>query len=166
MNKELESKKHASKKQGSFLKQFLLMTGFVAAIYFIDHQAQIFLGQRAIDKTNMPSLSFANALAKSEQSGKPVLANFAAIWCPACRNFDNKVISEPRVRDFILANFEYVRLEYEESDDRVWFDQYQVAAFPTLLLISADEDIPSYVTHTTDIDQFIQQFAPLNIFES
>ncbi len=141
----------------SILIQYLLLALFIAAVFIGDKQVNIWLGTRAIENTELPAIEFSQAMVQAKQAKKPVLANFAAIWCPACRNLDNKVLSEPSVRNYILANFQYVRLEYEDKANRQWFDQYGISSFPSLLMINADNNRSMEVAHTTDIPQFLAQ---------
>jgi thiol:disulfide interchange protein len=141
----------------SILIQYLLLALFIAAVFIGDKQVNIWLGTRAIENTELPAIEFSQAMVRAKQANKPVLANFAAIWCPACRNLDNKVLSEPSVRNYILANFQYVRLEYEDKANRQWFDHYEISSFPSLLIIDANNNRSMEVAHTTDIPQFLAQ---------
>lgn len=141
----------------SILIQYLLLALFVAAVFIGEKQLQIWLGTRAIENTELPAIEFSQAMAQAKQANKPVLANFAAIWCPACRNLDNKVLSEPSVRNYILANFQYVRLEYEDKANRQWFDQYGISSFPSLLIIDANNNRSMEIAPTTEIPAFLAQ---------
>ena len=152
----------ASKPAWQQLVIFLLLIGL---FFFIERQIQVYLGQRAIAASALPNIDFDTALRQSQQSGKPVLANFSAIWCGACRRLQRKVLANAAVQQYILENYHYTRLEYEQDQppatdptrksDRERFIQFGVRGFPTLLVI--DGNNIRRLALTFDVEQFLAQ---------
>ncbi|MGB5325282.1 MAG: thioredoxin family protein [Pseudomonadales bacterium] len=117
-------------------QQFLLLALLLGVALVAERQVQNFLGQRAIDTADLPAQPFEQAMIASAADGKPVLANFSALWCPACRKLELQVFTDPRVRNRIIDGFHYTRIEYESAANRTLFTRYNIGGFPTLLVAS------------------------------
>ena len=115
-------------------KDILQMVAIFAVIYFGNQQVQTYLGKKAIEETGIQALSFEEAVKESERTGKPIFAEFSAIWCPSCRKFNQNVLRDERVKQRLDESYVYTRLEYE-SDDKAYFERYGVKGFPTILVI-------------------------------
>ncbi len=85
------------------------------------------------------------------------MVNFSAYWCGYCRAFEKGTLSNTQVQKTILDNFHYVRLEHTESEQRLWFDRYQVTGFPTVLIISPDGVVTGQLNPSEDANTFIKQ---------
>ncbi|MBT8148412.1 MAG: thioredoxin family protein [Gammaproteobacteria bacterium] len=158
----MNNQSFASKPGWQQLLVFLLLIGL---FFIIERQIQVYLGKQAIAASALPSTKFSTAVTLSRQSGKPVLANFSAIWCGACRRLERNVLANAKVHQHIMANYHYARLEYENDrppanaanrkSDRDWFDQFGVRGFPTLLVI--DGDHVRQLAPTFRIEEFLAQ---------
>ena len=90
----------------------------------------------------------AGALALARAEGRPVLIDFWADWCAACRELDRDAWSDPRVRE---AARQFVTLKMDGSQEseafqRV-FDKYGVVGMPTVIFIdSKGREVPQRVT--------------------
>jgi thiol:disulfide interchange protein len=79
--------------------------------------------------------SFEVALAQSKASGKPVMVDFGATWCGACRMMeeqtypDAKVIAESK-------NFVMVKVDVDEHQDIA--AHYGISSLPTTAWLRAD----------------------------
>ena len=87
--------------------------------------------------------SVEEALAKSEQTGKPLVIDFMATWCPPCKMMEDSTFSDP---DIIAKFTEFipVRIDVDEQGDVA--DRYNGNAgkyggvgIPNLLFLSHDE---------------------------
>lgn len=113
------------------------------------------LGEKALAATGLSYHSIEDALLLSQKSGKPVIANFSAIWCSACRQLNENIFSNEEVKAFINENFHFARLEYEASADKKWFAHYQVISFPTLKLIYPNAEEGVTLQNPKSAKQFI-----------
>lgn len=118
-----------------FWQQALIVLLLLGALLVLERQFQNYLGKRAIAFANLPEQSLAGALEKSELDGKPVLANFSALWCSSCRKLEREVLADKKVRQRILADYHYARVEYEDPEQAKWFRRFKVSSFPTLIRI-------------------------------
>lgn len=78
--------------------------------------------------------SFAAAEREAREQGKPLLIDFGADWCPACRRMTAEVLSSPRLTG-ALADFVLVRVDVDENPDLA--SRYGVTALPTFVATDA-----------------------------
>jgi thiol-disulfide isomerase/thioredoxin len=91
------------------------------------------------------NLSYADAVAQSKASNKPLLLHFTGSdWAPYCKYLDNEVISTSSFQSFSAANFVFVTLDFPHSSNlpndvkqqnQSLARQYNVTGFPTLLVV-------------------------------
>jgi thiol:disulfide interchange protein DsbD len=70
--------------------------------------------------------------------GKPVLMDFYAEWCTACKELDEKTWPDASVRS-VLERFILVKLDLTKNDDRAraYQSQYGIIGMPTVILFDA-----------------------------
>jgi thiol:disulfide interchange protein DsbD len=79
-------------------------------------------------------------IAEAVRAGRPVLIDFWADWCIACKELDKKTFSEPEV---IEASKSFVMLKVDSTSARdlqakAVCQKYRVKGFPTLVFLAAD----------------------------
>lgn len=116
----------------------VVLIALAFGVYLVDLERRTVLGERALRATQLEFLDFDTALARSRSTGRPVLAEFSAIWCPACRRLHEQVLSDPEVRAELRAHFVLARIDYESPGAAAFMQRYLVKGFPTLLLIDQD----------------------------
>jgi thiol:disulfide interchange protein DsbD len=79
-----------------------------------------------------------DALAQAQQSGQPVLVDFYADWCPACRELDEKTWVHPDVANE-LKRFVLVKLDFTKASPELAAKQskYGVQGLPTVILMDS-----------------------------
>lgn len=79
------------------------------------------------------------ALLEAQQSGRPVLVDFYADWCAACRELDEKTWIHPDVvgelKKFILVKLDYTKASPELSAKQ---SEYGVQGLPTVIMMDSD----------------------------
>ncbi len=83
--------------------------------------------------------SYNQAVAESNETGKPVLVYFTADWCAPCQQMKAWVFSDKSVADSIEYGFIPVRIDLssEGLPDQHLADRYGVQAIPTILTLTA-----------------------------
>lgn len=124
------------------MKRRLLLLMLAAVLgfgaYHYDVARRTRLGEQALAATQLEFLPLAQALVKARAEGRPVLADFSAIWCPACRALHQTVFTDPAVRAAIREHTVLARVDYESEEAPAFMQAYAVSRFPTLLLIDGD----------------------------
>jgi thiol:disulfide interchange protein DsbD len=81
----------------------------------------------------------AEALRRAKELGKPVIIDFRADWCAACKELEHKTFPHPEVAP-LLEKFIKVKIDAtEETDENAALRQkYGALALPTVVLIRPD----------------------------
>ncbi|WP_439638445.1 thioredoxin family protein [Nevskia sp.] len=107
------------------------------ALYFVNVEYQTWRGEQALTAAALDFQPLPVALARARSSGKPVLADFSAIWCPACRRL-HEVFADPAVNAAIRNGYQLSRIDYESPEAAAFMARYQVSSFPSLLLLDGE----------------------------
>ncbi|WP_293391531.1 thioredoxin family protein [Nevskia sp.] len=108
------------------------------ALYFVNVEVQTRRGIAAMAATELEFRPLAAALVQARAEGKPVLADFSAIWCPTCRRLHTEVFSDPAVKAAINAGYVLSSIDYESAEAPAFMAQYEVSSFPSLLVLDGD----------------------------
>lgn len=83
--------------------------------------------------------SESEALAKSQQEKRPLIVDFTADWCGACKEMAKETFGDPRVMQK-AGHFVAVKIDTTNDDDPAVvavMSKYQVKGLPTVLLIDS-----------------------------
>jgi len=84
------------------------------------------------------------ALADSRQAGKPVLVDFFAEWCVACKILEETTLSDPQVLA-AMEDFDLYRVDITEinADSQAIMEQYNILGLPALVFFTpAGTELP------------------------
>lgn len=82
--------------------------------------------------------TWAEALAESAKTGKPIFADIYAVWCGPCKMMSNYVFTNEEVGAFYNENFVCVKVDAERGEGISIARRYAVQGYPTLLYVDKD----------------------------
>jgi thiol:disulfide interchange protein DsbD len=101
------------------------------------------------------------AVAQARAEGRPVIVDFWAEWCTACKELDKLAWADPRVRE---AAARFVKVKVDGTEDRPDIqaiqERYQVQGMPTVVFIdSAGRQLPERIIGAVDADEMLQRLG-------
>ncbi len=98
------------------------------------------------------------ALARAKAEHRPVILDFSADWCTACKELDQTAWSDPRVREEAAR---FVAVKLDGTDDTPEFQaltaKYGIVGMPTVLFIdSRGREVPVRITGAIGADEMLQ----------
>lgn len=79
--------------------------------------------------------SYNNALQEAKQKNQPIMIDFYADWCTACKVMDKEVYAKP---DVIEKSLDFVNLRLDADQETDIVARYKVYALPTLIFLNGD----------------------------
>lgn len=136
-------------------KILLVFSAIVIAAYYLFFAVHTYLGKEALEATGLQSTELSEALRQAEINDRYILADMSAIWCPTCRKLDQRIFSNEKVKQVILENYIFTRLEYENEEGKAFMKRHGIKAFPTLLILDKDEKKLLQLPLTFDPELFV-----------
>ncbi|MEO8181686.1 MAG: thioredoxin family protein, partial [Deltaproteobacteria bacterium] len=108
--------------------------------------------------------SEAAATQRASSEAKPVLLDFTAEWCGACKELARHTFADPTVlRE--ASRFVAVRVDATSDDDPAvdqLKDKYGVVGLPTVILLGANGQERARITQFVPPDQFLTTLRSVN----
>ena len=100
-----------------------------------------------------------DALARSAEAGNPVLVDFFAEWCVACKVMEDTTLSDPRVLN-AMAGYDLYRVDITEinQENQNIMADYDIFGLPSFVFFAPDgEEVPeSRVLGEMDSERFLK----------
>ena len=111
-------------------------------------------------------LGFNDALAKAKSEDKPIFVEFYTDWCPYCKKFQRETIRNQKVAAMLAENFAYVRLNAEDSKNRIKYNgrsmshveltsSFGINAYPSLVFLDSGGQPITMLTGFVPASQFV-----------
>ena len=91
--------------------------------------------------------SFADAQKESQSTGRPMLVDFTASWCPPCKVMKQQTWTDPNVIAKANSLFIPVLIDVDEQPDVA--KQFGIKAVPTIKVLSGGSELYSGNFHTS-----------------
>lgn len=118
--------------------------------------------------THVKWVAPADAERLSRESGKPIMYEFTAEWCPPCRQMERDVFADATLAGRINEGFIPVRLtdrRKEEGRNPAHVERlqnlYNVNAFPTVVFVDSNGGVKNRMQGYGGRDAFDEQLAAL-----
>ena len=99
------------------------------------------------------------ALADAKRTGKPVVIDFTAGWCGACKVLETRAFRDPGVHRLLSQDYIAVRVDCDQ--ERALSDRFQVRSLPTLVVVSPNGEEVNRRTgsgEAAEISRWLNQF--------
>ncbi|MEM8484186.1 MAG: thioredoxin fold domain-containing protein [Bacteroidota bacterium] len=116
---------------------------------------------------------FGEALEAAEVSGRALMVDVYAPWCPWCQRLQKEVYAKDDVRAYLNKNFETVRLDIDDADKVIHFKGYELSASelaaglgaegtPTIVFLSSTGDYITRVPGFIEAPDFMHVLHYIN----
>jgi thioredoxin 1 len=83
--------------------------------------------------------NWSKAVAEAKKQKKMIFIDAYTSWCGPCRMLKQRTFTDKAAGDFFNKHFINIALDMEQGDGIAFAQKYQIAAYPTLLIMDADQ---------------------------
>jgi thiol:disulfide interchange protein DsbD len=104
------------------------------------------------------------ALALARAEGRPVILDFWAEWCTACKELDRAAWADPKVQEQAAR---FVAVKVDGTDDTPEFqaliEKYGIVGMPTVVLIDGrGRELPARITGAVSADEMVRWLSAVD----
>lgn len=96
------------------------------------------------------------AVAEAKKQNKMIFVDAYTSWCGPCRMLKQNTFTDKAAGEFFNKNFINIALDMERGDGLAFAAKYQITAYPTLLIMDADQKSVSVSEGYIDAKQLIE----------
>lgn len=90
-------------------------------------------------QTNFREISYGQALETAKAEGKLVFIDFMTDWCGPCKQMAREVFPQPKLGSYMNEHFVCIKINAEKGEGVELAKKYTVSAYPTFVVIDADQ---------------------------
>lgn len=100
--------------------------------------------------------TFKEILSMASEQGKPVFIDCYTSWCGPCKQMAREVFPKKEAGDYFNAKFVCWKVDMEKGEGPDLAKKYDVAAYPTFLILNADGSLKATQVGSAPLDKFIK----------
>lgn len=93
------------------------------------------------------------AFADADETGRPLLIDFYAVWCPPCDRLRDEFLHDP-MREALLDRFVLLKADADHPASFGLKNRFEVGGYPTVLLLQADGTLLDRIVGYAGADAF------------
>ena len=105
--------------------------------------------------------TFQQILAQATAEGKPVFIDCYTEWCGPCKQMAKNVFPQTEAGDYFNSKFVCWKVDMEKGEGPELAKKYEVAAYPTFLILNADGSLRATQVGSAPLDKFIKTIDAL-----
>ncbi|MBO6125601.1 MAG: thioredoxin family protein [Bacteroidaceae bacterium] len=100
--------------------------------------------------------TFQQILDQAKAEGKPVFIDCYTSWCGPCKQMATKVFPQKEAGDYFNSKFVCWKVDMEKGEGPELAKKYDVAAYPTFLIVNSDGSLKATQVGSAPLEQFIK----------
>jgi len=98
---------------------------------------------------------------KAVETGKLVLIDLYAPWCPPCRLMDKQVLAREDVGDFVGQRFVAAKYDTDKATGRMLMEKYGDGSIPLFLVFDPQGELLGRIQGASDADTFMNDLRTI-----
>lgn len=100
--------------------------------------------------------TFQQILDQAKAEGRPVFIDCYTSWCGPCKQMATKVFPQKEAGDYFNSKFVCWKVDMEKGEGPELAKKYDVAAYPTFLIVNSDGSLKATQVGSAPLEQFIK----------